>query len=815
MSPEQAAAGRLDARSDIYALGCVAYEMLAGTPPFSGPTAQAILARHAVDAVPSLRTVRATVPLAVERAVERALAKVPADRFTTAIEFADAVVAEEVEPPRPRWHPRARTRTLVLGMLGVLALVSAGAWAWRRASAPAVIPSAANIAVLPLASAGADTSLTRLGRDLAVTIGASLDGVGGIKTADRLSIATATANRPSLSAGEGAALAWRLGARSLVRGTLVRAGDKVRIDLGLYSTEGLAPLAEGITATGNRDSIGPLTDSVTWALLKQVWQRGKPPSPSLDAVTTRSVPALRAFLQGEREIGIGHWNEAQLAYRSAIAADSGFWVAHFRYALTRWWTRDPVEEPVLEVLRRNRDRLPERERLLVDAFLTIDRTPRLRIERFALVTQRFPDYWPGWWLYADALHHQGPAAGYDWSEGLEAFHRVVALNPGLVDAWTHIFDLAAGRNHVETAAAYAKLIDLGQIDSAPPGARLISRIQAALDGSGGRLTPDVGLLIDSLAEFMPALPEPGLTLEQLLEFQPVFLTERGLPAAQQALNQRAIATGKLTPPAARAFRAGEATAWGARGRWDSALTILSALATAQAGPSVAVRSPEGEGYRLAVIGAWLGAVSPALAEQRRPDALKMLGTIEEGRGKQMARAGMAWYDGLLAFARGDRAGIKLSRRNAAVSGWYQAGLVDRSLEAFDLALAGDRKSAGRKLADLEQYCLDNENCNSWVPPSSIQRLAAAQWLQEAGALEDAVRLLRWPDAPRYGDGCSECDVVEGPTFVARARLELARGDSARAREYYRQFLQRYDQPMPSQVHLVREADAALGGLERD
>jgi eukaryotic-like serine/threonine-protein kinase len=76
MSPEQAAGDRgLDARSDVYSLGCVAYEMLGGAPPFTGPSAQAVMARHAVDPVPRLRTLRPTVPAGVERAIEQALAR--------------------------------------------------------------------------------------------------------------------------------------------------------------------------------------------------------------------------------------------------------------------------------------------------------------------------------------------------------------------------------------------------------------------------------------------------------------------------------------------------------------------------------------------------------------------------------------------------------------------------------------------------------------------------------------------------------------------------------------------------------------------
>ena len=91
MSPEQVQGIKVDVRSDIYSLGCVLYETLAGQPPFVGATARSVLARHAVDPVPSLRTVRPTIPDQIELALNRALAKVPADRFASVEEFIGAL----------------------------------------------------------------------------------------------------------------------------------------------------------------------------------------------------------------------------------------------------------------------------------------------------------------------------------------------------------------------------------------------------------------------------------------------------------------------------------------------------------------------------------------------------------------------------------------------------------------------------------------------------------------------------------------------------------------------------------------------------
>lgn len=144
MSPEQGMADpNIDNRSDIYSLGCVLYEMLAGQPPFTGRTTQALIARHTLEEVPSLAVVRSSVPEDVEDAVLRSLEKVPADRYATAAEFADAL--KGCQPTgmrtasrnirRSRQFKRAPRRNwgTVAALAGVALLVLTGAaWAGRE-----------------------------------------------------------------------------------------------------------------------------------------------------------------------------------------------------------------------------------------------------------------------------------------------------------------------------------------------------------------------------------------------------------------------------------------------------------------------------------------------------------------------------------------------------------------------------------------------------------------------------------------------------------------------------------------------------------
>src|SRR3989442_3943399 len=112
MSPEQATgSAEIDGRTDQYSLACVVYEMFVGQPPFTGPTPQAVMARHSLDMVSPPSIVRATIPDAVEAAILRALAKLPADRFPTTALFAEAL--SESRPPhraRRRRRPGQRFR---------------------------------------------------------------------------------------------------------------------------------------------------------------------------------------------------------------------------------------------------------------------------------------------------------------------------------------------------------------------------------------------------------------------------------------------------------------------------------------------------------------------------------------------------------------------------------------------------------------------------------------------------------------------------------------------------------------------------------
>jgi TolB-like protein/Flp pilus assembly protein TadD len=155
MSPEQAVGDRaVDARTDVYALGCVLYEMLAGEPPYTGPTAQAIVAHRLTDPVPSVRRTRESVPQGLEVALTRALARVPADRFASAGAFGAALAERPWAGPEAPPPARSRRWRRLALSAGVIAVVGAALWVRPPADAPATGRRPLALAVLPFKALG-------------------------------------------------------------------------------------------------------------------------------------------------------------------------------------------------------------------------------------------------------------------------------------------------------------------------------------------------------------------------------------------------------------------------------------------------------------------------------------------------------------------------------------------------------------------------------------------------------------------------------------------------------------------------------------
>ena len=251
MSPEQAMGSKdVTPESDIYSLACVMYELLAGQPPFTGPTAMALLARHSLDNVPSLKIVRGTVPDAVEDAILRAMAKVPADRFKRATDFADALTdhagaaqrrvnsLKNVAIPATTVGdtPVARKsgkRNLLIAGVAVPLLAAAAFFGYRKMASPAVDSKLAalkanDIAVLYFDERSPDRSLQYLADGLTEAL---IQELGTVKVLHVISRNGVMPFKGKAISPDSVARALKVG--TVVSGTVSQVGDQVRVAVEL------------------------------------------------------------------------------------------------------------------------------------------------------------------------------------------------------------------------------------------------------------------------------------------------------------------------------------------------------------------------------------------------------------------------------------------------------------------------------------------------------------------------------------------------------------------------------------------------------
>ena len=202
MSPEQAGADApIDGRTDTYALACVLYEMLAGQPPFHSRTSQATLARHLSDTMPSLQSLRSTVPRGVEQIIAQALSKVAADRQREVAHFADALLvanapgveaAPQEKPKRPSLSAFG-VSVRVAGTLLIVAALGVAVQVWSSGDPLSVLADGrweASVAVMPFENRTNDEAFDNLGQSLADEIINYLTAVPEVRVIDTYTAAS-------------------------------------------------------------------------------------------------------------------------------------------------------------------------------------------------------------------------------------------------------------------------------------------------------------------------------------------------------------------------------------------------------------------------------------------------------------------------------------------------------------------------------------------------------------------------------------------------------------------------------------------------
>ena len=443
MSPEQAAGERkIDGRSDLYAVGCVCYEMLVGEPPFTGATAQAIMAKRFSGPIPSVRHARDLVPRAIDETIARALARVPADRISTAAEFARALeqssqMERQTEIAAVNARPNLSRRPVVLILAAVLAI--AVGWAMLRRLAeptPAVVPT--RLAVLPFSSTGrAGTGY--LAEGMVDLLSRNLNGASDLRTIDPGAVLTATANASagSQDPARHRLLARRLGAGLYVVGSIHAVGGRLRIRAELNNAnDTMQAMIAQAEVEGDTTQLFELVDRLSAGLLAG---RSRGLSSRLmqsAAVTTTSLRALKHYLEGERNLrgGEGEFDSAIAGFQRAVAQDSTFALAYYRLGVAAGWAQRPgISGPATERALVLGGRLEDRDRRLLSAFAAFQRGQADAAERqYRAILRDYPDDLEAEFQLADLLYQYNPPRGRPMAEAREPFDHVLALDPGFL-----------------------------------------------------------------------------------------------------------------------------------------------------------------------------------------------------------------------------------------------------------------------------------------------------------------------------------------------------------------------------------------------
>lgn len=488
MSPEQAGGEpHPDRRADVYSLGCVAYQMVAGEPPFTGANTQAVLARHRSMPAPSARLLRPDLPAGVDAVIRKALAKSPADRYQRAGDFATALsdpvkLAEAARQARAMERPIRRW--LVPGGVA-LAIVAAVAVFLLPRGRP-LDPN--KVVVFPMGETPAQATPEGAGVEVALMIGSALEYTEPLEAIDGLPLLDARLRRDIglLTTGDARRIARAAGARWYLDGTVVRRKDSVTVVVRLNDAGG-----DSVVGRSSASRIAPEAAQAGLDAVNQLLPGLLAPGQrigDLSALTDRRPAAVASWLQGEREYRRFNFAGALEFQRRAVAEDSALAVAALRGAQAASWLNDMPEASALTgAALRHVSLLPARmAAFALGLHAYVGGQADSAVHWLTLALKRSPQWTEAHMALGEVYYHLLPSAGGSPDSLAEAEFTLAAVDTGFSPPRFHLAEIAI-RHGNPVAAEKAVQEFLRRVQDSASRAELLPMLACA---RGGRKAVD-------------------------------------------------------------------------------------------------------------------------------------------------------------------------------------------------------------------------------------------------------------------------------------------------------------------------------------
>jgi serine/threonine-protein kinase len=444
MSPEQAAGEDVDSRSDLYSLGVVAYEMVAGHPPFVGPN-RVVVSKHISELPVTLTRIRPDCPVDLGAGIMRALAKSPGERFQSGAELRAALGGTPTPVPR---FVRTRRRRLLLAGAAVSLLAVVAFFLVRQPGGP---PNGVNprlsMLVLPFDNLRDDQSTDWLRNGSVNMLALNLSQWKDMTVVDHERVHDLLARHGLTSADDigldmARKLAREAGVWTVVLGDYQQVGDSLHLTARVFDVASGARTDVAEVSAPASDDPRPGFDALALRLLDISGAPGEAWA-GLASVTSPSIEAYRSYLAGLDRLNRWELAAAQRNFERAVEVDTTFGLAYYKLALTRGWlvgVQDSTGQIAIDRALLYSQRLPAHDRAVITAyrFFLLGQNAASR-NIYQQLLAKNPGDADAWYGLGDAWFHdtQGTMDRH-YTESLRAFRRTLALAPDYSLAYEHV-----------------------------------------------------------------------------------------------------------------------------------------------------------------------------------------------------------------------------------------------------------------------------------------------------------------------------------------------------------------------------------------